>query len=316
MKLKFNKKLLKQILVWLLVIVLVVVGYFAFYVARNISDINEGSQGNIVKLDLTKDINILLVGTDARTQDEGSRSDTLILANLDVSNKKINLLSIPRDTGVDIPGHWFDKINAAFNKDYFEDGGILLTIKTVENLLGIPEGSIQFYAIVNFEGFAKVIDAIGGVTIDVKERMYYRSWTGDVKIDLKPGVQHLDGEKALEYARFRYDEYGDYLVDTEGVIHGRIARQQELLKAILDQTKDLRTLWRLPEISRAISSALNTNLTPAQITKIGLHFRDISSEDVNVIAFPGVPGYINEISYILPDLDKVKEIGQEFFIIK
>ncbi len=310
------RKILKQVFIWLLVVLLAVVGYFIYYIAKNISFINKGTQANQVNLDLTKNVNILLLGTDARTADEGARSDTIILVNIDPKDKKINVLSIPRDTRVDIPGHGYDKINSAFNKDYFDDGGADLAVKTVESLLGLPEDGIPFYAVVNFAGFEKVIDAIGGVTIDVKERMYYYSWTGDVKIDLQPGVQHLDGEKALEYARFRYDAYGDFTVDSEGNVHGRIERQQELLKAIVDQTKDIRNLWRFPQVAKAIGEAVNTNLTPSQITKLGLLLKDVGSSDVQVISFPGVPDLIDEISFVVPDYDKLKEIGSEYFSLE
>jgi len=310
------RKILKQVFIWLLVVLLAVVGYFIYYIAKNISFINKGAQANQVNLDLTKNVNILLLGTDARTADEGARSDTIILVNIDPKDKKINVLSIPRDTRVDIPGHGYDKINSAFNKDYFDDGGADLAVKTVESLLGLPEDGIPFYAVVNFAGFEKVIDAIGGVTIDVKERMYYYSWTGDVKIDLQPGVQHLDGEKALEYARFRYDAYGDFTVDSEGNVHGRIERQQELLKAIVDQTKDIRNLWRFPQVAKAIGEAVNTNLTPSQITKLGLLLKDVGSSDVQVISFPGVPDLIDEISFVVPDYDKLKEIGSEYFSLE
>jgi len=310
------RKILKQVFIWLLVVLLAVVGYFIYYIAKNISFINKGTQANQVNLDLTKNVNILLLGTDARTADEGARSDTIILVNIDPKDKKINVLSIPRDTRVDIPGHGYDKINSAFNKDYFDDGGADLAVKTVESLLGLPEDGIPFYAVVNFAGFEKVIDAIGGVTIDVKERMYYYSWTGDVKIDLQPGVQHLDGEKALEYARFRYDAYGDFTVDSEGNVHGRIERQQELLKAIVDQTKDIRNLWRFPQVAKAIGEAVNTNLTPSQITKLGLLLKDVGSSDVQVISFPGVPDLIDEISFVVPDYDRLKEIGSEYFSLE
>jgi LCP family protein required for cell wall assembly len=310
------RNIFKQVIIWLLVVLLAVVGYFIYYIAKNISFINKGTQASQVNLDLTKNVNILLLGTDARTADEGARSDTIILVNIDPKNKKINVLSIPRDTRVDIPGHGYDKINSAFNKDYFDDGGADLTIKTVESLLGLPENGIPFYAVVNFEGFEKVIDAIGGVTIDVKERMYYYSWTGDVKIDLQPGVQHLDGEKALEYARFRFDAYGDFTVDSEGNVHGRIERQQELLKAIVDQTKDLRNLWRFPQVAKAVGEAVNTNLTPSQITKLGLLLKDVGSSDVQVISFPGVPDLIDEISFVMPNYDKLKEIGSEYFSLE
>jgi len=198
------KKIIKQVLVVLIIAVVAVVVYFVFTTAKNIAPINENAKGEI-PLDTSKSFNALLIGTDRRTKEEAGRSDVMILTHLDPKNKKITLLSIPRDTRVEIPGHGYDKINAAFNSDYFSDGGIALSIKTVANLLGVDSKDIPYYAIVNFDGFVKIIDALGGVTIDVKERMYYRSWTGDVKIDLKPGVQHLDGKKALEYVRFRHD---------------------------------------------------------------------------------------------------------------
>jgi len=309
-----TKKIIKQVILVLIIAILSVFGYFVYITAKNISLINEHSKGEI-PLDTSKPFNILLLGTDRRTKNEAGRSDVMILAHLDPKNKKITLLSIPRDSRVEIPGHGYDKINAAFNSDYFSDGGVELSIKTVANLLGIDSKDIPYYAVVNFDGFAKVIDALGGVTIDVKEPMHYHSWTGDVKIDLNPGVQHLDGQKALEYARFRYDAWGDFGVDSEGNVHGRVERQQELIKAIIDQTKDVRTIFRLPQVAKEIGNAVDTNLTVAQITKIGLTFKDIESKDVVIVNFPGVPDMIDGISYVVPNYDKLKEIGQTYFKI-
>jgi len=306
------KTIIKQTLLVLLIVFIAVLGYFVFITAKNFALINENSKGEI-PLDTSKPFNILLIGTDRRTKEEAGRSDVLILAHLDPKTSKVSLLSIPRDARVEIPNHGYDKINAAFNSDYFSDGGVELSIKTVANLLNIDTKDIRYYAIVNFEGFAKVIDAIGGVTIDVKERMYYHSWTGDVKIDLKPGVQHLDGEKALEYARFRYDTWGDFGVDEQGNVHGRVERQQELIKAITDQTKSIRTIFRLPQIAKEIGSAVDTNLTVAQITKIGLTFKNITSQDVEIVNFPGTPDMIDGISYVVPDYEKLKEIGVTYF---
>lgn len=306
------KTIIKQTLLVLLIVFIAVLGYFVFITAKNFALINENSKGEI-PLDTSKPFNILLIGTDRRTKEEAGRSDVLILAHLDPKTSKVTLLSIPRDTRVEIPNHGYDKINAAFNSDYFSDGGVDLSIKTVANLLNIDTKDIQYYAIVNFEGFAKVIDAIGGVTIDVKERMYYHSWAGDVKIDLKPGVQHLDGEKALEYARFRYDTWGDFGVDEQGNVHGRVERQQELIKAIIDQTKNIRTIFKLPQIAKEIGNAVDTNLTVAQITKIGLTFKNITSKDVEIVNFPGTPDMIDGISYVVPDYEKLKEIGATYF---
>lgn len=309
------KRIIKQILISILVIFLIVLGYFVFTVARNLGQINSGGSEEI-PLDLTKNVNILLLGTDQRIKDEPSRSDTIILVNINPETKKINMISIPRDTRVNIPGHGYDKINSAFNSLYFEDGGVNLTIKSVESLMGLPEGSIKYFAIANFEGFEKVIDAIGGVTIEVEKRMVYYSNEGDVVIDLKPGVQHLDGEKALEYARYRNDGYGDFAVDEKGNVYGRIPRQQKLIKAIIDQTKDLRTLWKFPAISKAVGEALDTNLTPSQITKLALMLKDTTSADLNVVPFPGVADFVDSISYVIPELDKLQGIGKDYFSIE
>jgi LCP family protein required for cell wall assembly len=309
------KKIFKQVIIWVLVVVIVVTGYFIFVVAKNLSFINQGT-GEQIPLNLSKNTNILILGTDQRTEDEPSRSDTIILVNIDPKTKEINLISIPRDARVDIPGHGYDKINSAFNSAYFEDGGVELSTKTVENLLGLKEESIPYYVVVNFQGFEKVIDALGGVTINVRERMVYYSRAGDVKIDLKPGIQHLNGEQALEYARFRYDAYGDFTLDEEGNVHGRIERQQELIKAVIDQTKDIRTLWKFPAIAKAVGEAVNTNLTPSQITKLALLLKDLSSQDIKTINCPGKPEYIDSISYIIPDYEKLKEIGAQYFSIE
>ena len=314
-------KLLKQILVWLLIIFIVVVSYYVFTTAKNFSAINNnqgkgtGSQSfNTVPLDFTKTINILILGSDQRSWDASGRSDVIILLNINPKTKQINLLSIPRDSRVLIPGHGYNKINAAYNSLFYPDGGIKLSIKTVENLLGLPDGSIPYFAVFNFKGFKEVIDALGGVTIDVSEPMHYHSKLGDVNIDLEPGVQHLDGEKALEYARFRYDQYGDFTRTEDGKVHGRIARQQKLIEALINQTKSLRTIWKLPQISKAIADALYTNLTPSQITKLALLLKDDTAKNLNIIPFPGTDRYIDGISYVVPDYEKLKEIGKEYFM--
>jgi LCP family protein required for cell wall assembly len=308
------KKIIKQVIIWVLVVAVAVVGYFAFAIAKNLSMINQGSK-ETVPLDLTKNINILILGSDQRTKDEPARSDVMILVNINPETKKLTMMSIPRDSRVDIPGHGYDKINSAYNSSYFNDGGVDLSIKTVENLLGLKGGSIQYYVGVTFTGFEDVINALGGVTIDVPERMYYYSQDGQVKINLYPGVQHLNGQEALEYARFRYDAYGDFAVGENGEILGRVARQDEFIKALIDQTKDIRTIWKFPAIAKAIGNAVNTNLTPSQITKLVLLLKNVTSKDLTTIGFPGKPDYINEISYVVPDYAKLKEIGTQYFTI-
>ncbi len=319
-------KLLKQILIWVVIISITVIGFYVFSTAKNFSGVNKGptnsnnngSSSNVqtAPLDLTKTINVLIMGTDQRSWDASGRSDVMVLLNINPSTKKINLLSIPRDSRVEIPGHGYNKINAAYNSLFYNDGGANLSIKTVENLLGLQDGDIQYFVVFNFNGFKKVVDALGGVTIDVTEPMHYHSKLGDVNIDLNPGVQHLDGEKALEYARFRYDQYGDFTATEDGKIHGRVARQEKLIEALFNQTKSLRTVWKLPSVAKAVADALYTNLTPSQITKLALILKNDTANDLNIVAFPGRDDYIDNISYVVPDYDKLKDIGSLYFSIK
>ena len=140
---------------------------------------------------------IMIMGVDEREDDVG-RSDTLMIATIDPETNQAALLSIPRDTRVKIKGHGYDKINAAYAY-----GGHNLTQATVENFLGVR---MDHYIIINPHAFQRIIDAIGGIDIDVEKRMYYKDpWDDDggLVIDLYPGMQHMDGKTAESYVRDR-----------------------------------------------------------------------------------------------------------------
>jgi LCP family protein required for cell wall assembly len=244
---------------------------------------------------LDHQINILILGCDARTKEDPGRSDSIMLAGLNPTTGTMAIMSIPRDTRVTIPGHGIGKINATTNKDVYRDGGIPLLERTIEKL--IPGIHVNYYVRTNFDGFAKVIDALGGVTIDVEERMYYKA--EDTLIDLKPGIQHLNGAKALEYARFRADGVGDFGA-WGGEEHGRVARQKKLLKAVIAQTKDLRNAWRLPKVIDVVQEAVVTDLPAGDMLRLGLAFKDATDADVTTVVFPGIPKWVDGTSYVVP----------------
>ena len=160
--------------------------------------------------------NIVVMGVDERDEDAG-RSDTLFVVMLDPKSNNISLLSIPRDTMVRIPERGWDKANHAF-----AFGGHKLTQQTVEEFLGIQ---INNYVVVDFKGFKGLVDAIGGIDINVEKDMYYEDPYDNLVIDLQRGRQHLDGAKAIQYVRYR-DEEGDI---------GRIKRQQHFMAAIYEK---------------------------------------------------------------------------------
>jgi LCP family protein required for cell wall assembly len=248
--------------------------------------------------DLDKPINILLLGADSRTKDDPGRADTIMLVRLDPVTKHIRLLSLPRDTRVTIPGHGVNKLNQA-SGGYYKGGGTSLLVDTITTDL-LPGLRIDYTVKTDFAGFAAIIDALGGVTIDVEERMLYKAV--DVLIDLQPGVQHLNGEQALEYARFRMDAVGDFGT-WSGEDHGRVARQKKLLAAVIDQTKEVRTLLRLPAVIRAVQAAVTTDMSFSIMARIGMTFKDVAEEDVESVPFPGIPQYVDGVSYVIPKTD-------------
>ena len=137
-------------------------------------------------------LNILLVGYDSSINGP-PRADTIIVASIDLKTKEIGLLSIPRDTRINIPGYGMNRINASH-----AFGGVELTASTLEDYLDVP---IEYYVETDFYGFGGIIDAIGGVEINIKEPLQYVDNAGGLYIDLPAGNQRLNGEEALQYVR-------------------------------------------------------------------------------------------------------------------
>lgn len=259
------------------------------------------------RINWTDQINILLIGCDNRIDlNMGTRSDTMILLNLDLKNKNIKFMSIPRDTWVEVPDHGSDKINSTINENYFSDGGVALTLKTVEKLM---ESDVKLYIQLDFEAFKKVVDAIGGVELDVEKDMYYVDPTDNTVINLKAGMQLLDGDKALQYVRFRHDGQGDYAVDSEGKLYGRVSRQAHFMWALARKLSKTRNLLVVNQIINIATRYTETNLDSSELLKLALMFRDINvDKNLKAITFPGILDSINGISVVRPDAEKLKQI--------
>lgn len=233
---------------------------------------------------------IMIMGVDERSDDVG-RSDTLMLATIDPDLDKAALLSIPRDTRVKIRGHGYDKINAAYAY-----GGERLTERTVEEFLGV---NIDHYVIINTKAFKAVIDAIGGVDINVEKRMYYEDpWDDDggLIIDLRPGMQHMDGKTAVTYVRYR-DEEGDI---------GRIRRQQKFMRACMDKVTSPAIIPNLPSVVSEIMNSVRTDLSVRQIMEFAGTLKSAQKNGLETEMVPGRPLYIDGISYWIPDINKLR----------
>jgi LCP family protein required for cell wall assembly len=213
-------------------------------------------------------INILLIGVDERPDhpEEGVRSDTLIVVHLDTIGRRVSLLSIPRDTRVELRDMGPAKINVAYGYGYAAaeklygegvtpaQGGMALAAETVGQFLDLP---IHYTAQINFDGFARVIDALGGVTIDVPRRIVDDAYPtpdfGTVRVEFEPGPQRMDGARALIYARTRHAD-SDF---------GRAGRQQQVIRAVVDELR-ARGLpgaaLLVPALGRALDGAFTTTL--------------------------------------------------------
>ena len=229
---------------------------------------------------------IMIMGVDERSDDVG-RSDTLMVATIDPVKNEASLLSIPRDTRVAIPRNGYDKINAAYAY-----GGEKLTQRTVEDFLGIQ---IDHYVIINVHAFQKIVDAIGGIDIDVEKRMYYEDpWddNGGLVIDLQAGEQHMNGAQAIQYVRYR---------DGEGDI-GRIGRQQRFMRALFAQFLSPQVLPRLAAVVDEVKNAVDTDLTTRQLLTLAMRLRDMESGGISMQMVAGTPAYLGDVSYWIPDL--------------
>jgi LCP family protein required for cell wall assembly len=221
----------------------------------------------------TERVNILMLGGDSRglRKNEVPRSDSIMIASIDPHTKQGILFSLLRDTYVKIPGRGEDRVNVALAL-----GGPELAMKTVSELTGLP---IQYYVYTDFKGFIALIDAIGGIDFDVEKDMKYSdSEDGhEYDIDLKAGMQHLDGKNALEYVRFRHDALSDFT---------RTERQRNFLKAVADKLQSSTSLIKLPGILKAVQPYIETNLSLTELLKLGTLGFDMNAGQVAGVQLP------------------------------
>jgi LCP family protein required for cell wall assembly len=273
---KNRRKLSPLIYFFLLLIILIVfLNYFGIFpFSSNILSYNR--------------INMLIVGCD-EIENQG-RADTIVLLSISPKTKNVLILSIPRDIRVEIPGRGMDKINHAY-----AFGGKGLISKTVSSFLDIP---INFYVIVDFIKFVNIIDGLGGVEINIEKEMHYIDKAGGLNINLYPGKQILDGEKALQYIRFRHDNLGDL---------GRIKRQQKLVEALINKMMNLDSVKKIPQILEGFKTYLETDIKLQDAVALANLFKGVSQDKFIIETVQGNPVYINGISYLEPDTIEVQK---------
>ena len=247
--------------------------------------------------------NILIMGLDY----EGGHTDTLMLVSLDNINKKIAVLSIPRDTRVIHEGQ-YDKLNHLYGYKGKEEN----TIKAVTQVTGVP---IHYYVVVDFKGFRNIIDVLGGVEFDVPNikntgGMYYDDPAQDLHIALKAGKYVLNGKQAEGLVRFRKG-YPDADI-------GRIKMQQEFIKALFEQKLQAKYLTKALSIYKEIAENVVTNYSIADATS---HIGTFSAMGTDgALQTFSLPGYgadaytrYGNLSCFIPETEEIKQIVDDYF---
>ncbi|WP_232699901.1 LCP family protein [Brevibacillus daliensis] len=304
---------LKRVIYVVLLLLVVMAAYYAFKISGFMTEIqkpkfttNNGTAKAKEPPPVwtgTERVNILLMGIDQRdvAPEETPRSDSMMMVSINPENKTYDLFSVMRDTYVKIPEHGKQKINNALAL-----GGPELAMKTVSEYIGQP---VHYYVITDFEGFKKLIDAIGGVEIDVEKNMKYYDpvANGKYSIDLKKGVQQLDGEKALQYVRFRYDVMSDYT---------RTERQRKLIGAVASELKSTTTIFQIPKILDSIQPYIQTNMSSMDMIKLGSLGISLQANGeghqlppMNMFQEKNLPGGIG--ASLVPDVEAVQRYVRE-----
>jgi LCP family protein required for cell wall assembly len=255
---------------------------------------------------ITRPVNILIMGIDqVPGANENSddiftgRTDTLLLVRVNPQDSSVSVMSIPRDTRVQIPGYGMDKINQAN-----VEGGPELVAQTI----GYNLGNIQIdrYVRVSTGAFREIVDLVGGIEVNVPKRMEYTDHSQKLYIDLYPGWQTLNGDQAEQFARFRKDANGDI---------GRVQRQQILLKSLRERLTNPTVIPKLPQIVRVVQRYLDTNLTLEEMLALANFGLELDASDLHMVMLPGRFSGPAEYtaSYWLPDWEASAPIIQNFF---
>ncbi|MDO8848139.1 MAG: LCP family protein [Coriobacteriia bacterium] len=278
-----------------LVIVLVLAGgvawgYSILHSAQQTMNENSQDNGDLEKAITPRvpdePFTVLLLGQDNRPGESAARADTIIVARIDPENDKVWMLSIPRDTRVEIPGYGTDKINAATFH-----GGPALMVDTVEEFLGIP---VNHYMDIEFDGFIQVVDSLGGVWIDVdaeiddEKASSHGSYTASY---IAEGYQLLDGDHALTFVRSRDFPDADFT---------RMRHQQQFFKALADQATQFDNVIKIPGMVEDVAQFMSTDMSMSQIIEVAMALRDMGGANVQTATVMGEW----KSPYVWPDEDK------------
>lgn len=237
---------------------------------------------------------VLVVGLD--NDQYVQRTDTIMLLHLDEKASKVNVLSVPRDTLINVPKMGLTKINHAYGL-----GGIELLQNTLTTFLDLP---IDYTVQVNLASVEKVIDILGGVEVDVKKKLSYQDKAGNLSININKGKQRLNGAQVTEYARFRSDSEGDI---------GRIQRQQRLLQSSVEQLRKSMSPTTFIKLVPEINALIDTDMPLSKMMQLIKFAFKFDFAELKSLMIPGHLGMRQGVSYWIPEVNGLDRLVDQFF---
>lgn len=276
-------KIIKSVLVFLMFVVIFAAGFILLNFFKN-----QDTGGGIFDISKDKEFMFLLAGVDSTGEDTGTRTDTLMLVNVNKDKNTIDMISIPRDSYVSIRGS-MDKINAAHSY-----GGIDLTMEVIRDFLGI---NLDKYFVISFDAVIAGINALGGMDVEVSNEVASA-------MGISPGIRKMRGDEVLAYVRFRKGYQNADL--------GRINTQQDFMKQFIKEATKVENISKLPSVYKAMKPYIKTNIGLKNLSSLALDFKSVDPSNINSIRLEGEPFNAGGISYFKVYPNSIEEIRQNY----
>lgn len=314
-----KKKTWKKVILVILLILIMLIGWFTYKTYKNGGGLS-GILATVVGHDENtkknlKEIKVLILGVS--TDLDSELTDTIMVASYDPNTQKANLLSIPRDT---FTGKYKSKATASqkINALYNLNKNPQKTLDAVNEITGLD---IQYYVLVRTEALIKLVDAIGGVEFNVPIDMKYDDPTQDLHIDLKAGLQKLDGDKAEQLLRFRHSNYKNGVMTTYPSEYGnddfgRMRTQRDFIVATLKQTLNPGNIFKIGEILEIANENVETNLELSYVKDYIPYAVEFNTDNMQTATLPGTTpdmSETNNVSVFIIDEDATEELIQSMF---
>ena len=307
---KKKHKVLKAILTILIIILVIIGGFVSYSTYENgwgwqglLATVMGHNQETVKELDKFQ---VLLLGV---STDLGAKlTDTIMVASYNPKTQSAALLSIPRDTFVGkskSSANSYDKINALFQK------GPEKTLEAVNQITGLD---IKYYAVIDNQALIKTVDEIGGVEFDVPIKMKYDDPTQNLHINLQPGLQTINGEKAEQLLRFRHNNNGTSYSSSYGDNDiGRMRTQREFIAATVKQTLQLKNVMKLGNLLEIVYDNVETNVKLSDVKDYLPYAVEFNVDNLKTGAVPGAPTMINQLSFFEYNKTQTQKLIQDLF---